>query len=219
MITTNELIEDLKKVKNKIKKIPSINDYKAHGTYGAWTISKRFGSWNISLKKCFGKIVKEKAPNRPIINCPVCGKQTKNPKYCSQSCAAIINNVLFPKNPRRKCLRCQIPTRSSTHYCRKCFTLNKIEKYGEHTINDFSSTYARHKYQKVRNHAHRVAKFYNIKKGCPFCNYKNHVQLCHIKDIRKFDKNTKLNVVNDPKNLIFLCPNHHWDLDHGMLKL
>jgi recombinational DNA repair protein RecR len=58
-----------------------------------------------------------------------------------------------------------------------------------------------------------------IKKHCQFCDYKNHFHLCHIKDIFKFDKSTKLKVVNDPKNLIFLCPNHHWDLDHGKLEL
>ena len=94
-----------------------------------------------------------------------------------------------------------------------------MQEYGEKTIKEFSSTYARHKYQKIRHHAHRVAKIHNIKKECPFCDYKNHVQLCHIKDIGEFDKNTKIKTVNNLNNLIYLCPNHHWDLDHGYLKL
>ena len=80
------------------------------------------------------------------------------------------------------------------------------------------STYARHKYQGIRNHAHKIAKYYNLKKECPYCDYKNHFQLCHIKDIKDFPKDTKLNIVNDPKNLVYLCPNHHWDLDHNLLK-
>jgi len=219
MIDTTQIIKDLIKVKNKIQKIPSMNDYNKYGSYDKYTVSRRFGSWNNALQNCFGEIIKIKAPNRPIINCLTCGKKTKNPKYCSRSCSAITNNSLFPKHPRRKCLRCQIPTRSTTHYCRKCLVLNKIEKFGEKTIQEFTSKYARHKYQPIRNHAHKVAKFHNIKKECPYCDYKNHVQLCHIKDIGKFNKDTKLNVVNDLSNLIYLCPNHHWDLDHGYLTL
>ena len=219
MTTTNELLKDLKKVKNEIKKIPSVLDYKKHGSFHPNTIGRRFGTWNNGLKKCFGEVVRIKSPNRPIINCPVCGEKTKNPKYCSKSCSAKINNSLFPKHPRRKCLKCELPTRSRTHYCKTCLISNRIEKYGEKVISDFSSTYARHKYQSIRNHAHQIARFYNIKKECPSCDYKNHVQLCHIKDIAKFDKNTKLKIVNNLKNLVFLCPNHHWDLGHGLLDI
>ena len=29
----------------------------------------------------------------------------------------------------------------------------------------------------------------------------------------------KIKVVNDLSNLVNLCPNHHWELDHGMLNL
>ena len=158
-----------------------------------------------------------------IINCPVCKQETTNPKYCSRSCAAIINNSLFPKNtknPRRLYLTCNKPTRSKSQYCRKCSNFRQVVKYGEEkTIQDFTATYARHRHQGIRNHAHKVAKYHNISKQCPLCNYKNHSQLCHIRDIKDFPKDTKLNIVNDPKNLIFLCPNHHWDLDHDFLKL
>ena len=219
MITNIKIIKDLNDVKNKINKIPSSIDYKEHGSFHTQTIARKFGSWNNALMECFGEIIREKPSERSIIKCPVCGKETKNPKYCSKSCSARINNSLFPKHPRRKCLRCQTPTRSKTHYCQKCLTLNKIEIYGEKTIKDFTSTYARHKYQNIRNHAHRIMHFYEIRKECPYCSYKNHVQLCHIKDIGKFNKNTKLNVVNALSNLIYLCPNHHWDLDHGLLSL
>ena len=176
MIPTNKMIEDLNNIKNKIQKIPSSNDYKKHGKFDPQTINTRFGSWNNALMECFGEIIREKAPDRPIINCPVCNEETKNPKYCSKSCAAHINNTLFPKNPKRKCLKCQNPTTSKTNYCRDCQILNKIEAYGEKTIKDFSSIYARHKYQNIRNHAHKVAKAYKIKKECHICDYTNHLQ-------------------------------------------
>jgi len=219
MTPTSVLIDDLKKVQQKINKIPSRKEYNSHGSFHDATISRRFGSWNKALKSTFGEVVRIKPPNRPIIKCLSCGEKTKNPKYCSSSCAAKINNGLFPKRPKRKCLRCGTPTTSKTHYCQKCLSLNKIEEYSEKTIDDFQSTYARHKYQQIRNHAHRIAHHHNLTKNCPFCDYENHFHLCHIKDISKFPKDTKLKVVNDLKNLIFLCPNHHWDLDHDKLKL
>ena len=41
-------------------------------------------------------------------------------------------------------------------------------------IKEFSSTYARHKYQGIRHHAHRVAKSHNLKPDkCPYCNYEH----------------------------------------------
>ena len=221
MITNKKMIKDLNDVKNKINKIPSKIDYREYGSFHPETISKRYGSWNNALRECFGEIVREKPSLRPIIKCPVCGKDTKNPKYCSSSCAAKINNSLFPKHPKRKCLRCGQPSRSKTHYCQKCLYINRVEKYGEeHIISDFTSSYARHKYQQIRNHAHNVAKIHKLKPyKCPYCDYSNQLELCHIKDIKDFSKNTKLKIVNDIKNLIYLCPNHHWDLDHGFLIL
>ncbi len=220
MTTKIELSEDLKKVKNELKTIPSRSKYEKYGKYNPRTFRNHFGTWNNALQSCFGEVVRIKAPNRPIIICPVCNKKTKNPKYCSRSCSAKINSSLFPKRPKRKCLRCQSLTQSKTHYCAKCLILNRIEEYGEKSIKDFTSTYARHKYQSIRNHAHQVAKYHNLKPSkCSICHYNNKLDLCHIKGISKFDKNTKLNIVNDIKNLIYLCPNHHWDLDHSYLKL
>ena len=222
MTDINEIIKDLINVKNELQKIPSSNDYKKYGSFHPATISRRFGSWNRALIECFGEVIRKRGHAKPIIHCHVCDKETKNPKYCSRSCAAKINNSLFPKNPKRprhKCPNCQSFTTSKAKLCRKCNSFIDLQNFGEKTIEDFSSTYARHKYQGIRHHAHRVAKYYNIKKECPFCDYKNHTQLCHIKDIGKFDKTTKIKVVNDLKNLIYLCPNHHWDLDHDLLKL
>src|SRR4051794_27025032 len=42
------------------------------------------------------------ASNHPLLRiaiaeCPVCGQKTRNPKFCSRSCAAKMNNILVPK--------------------------------------------------------------------------------------------------------------------------
>lgn len=103
--------------------------------------------------------------------------------------------------------------------CSQCFSKKKTEQFGEKKISDFSSTYARHRYQAVRHHAHRVAKFYGLEKKCQICDYDKHVHLSHKKPIASFSKNTRLSVVNNIKNLGYLCPNHHWELDEDLLKL
>jgi hypothetical protein len=39
------------------------------------------------------------------------------------------------------------------------------------------------------------------------------------KPVSKFAKNATLGQINSKKNLVPLCPNHHWDLDHGKLDI
>lgn len=54
---------------------------------------------------------------------------------------------------------------------------------------------------------------------CAVCGYTHHVQICHIIPVSKFPKTATVREVNDSSNLIALCPNHHWEFDHGILKL
>lgn len=46
-----------------------------------------------------------------MIKCQCCGKSTTNPKYCSRSCAATLNNSKYIKNPPKvnpkSCKKCQ----------------------------------------------------------------------------------------------------------------
>ena len=54
---------------------------------------------------------------------------------------------------------------------------------------------------------------------CQVCQYSFHIELAHIKPISSFDLDTPINIVNDPSNILVLCRNHHWEFDHGVLKL
>lgn len=49
---------------------------------------------------------------------------------------------------------------------------------------------------------------------CRNCDYKKHVELAHIKPVHSFPKTAKLIEVNATKNLMWLCPNCHWEYDH-----
>ena len=50
--------------------------------------------------------------------------------------------------------------------------------------------------------------------GCEQCGWKHHVEVCHIKSISDFSKDTVVSVINDRSNLKLLCPNCHWLFDH-----
>ncbi len=53
-----------------------------------------------------------------MIQCYCCEKSTSNPKYCSRSCAAKINNKLIPKrNPQGSCKICSINIKTREVFC------------------------------------------------------------------------------------------------------
>ena len=140
--------------------------------------------------------------------------------FCTHSCAATFNN----KRKKRKqhgCKVCGAPTRlyKNDFRCRSCYMADFIKEFGERIIEEFKSTYARHRYQKIRSHAHRVANYAELIKACNVCGYDRHVELAHKISIGSFSKESKLREVNSVDNLVYLCPNHHWELDVGILDL
>ena len=78
-------------------------------------------------------------------------------------------------------------------------------------------------WQSARNSIRRLA--YNIyyenndTHECAICGYKHHIDVAHIKAVSDFDDNATLREINDINNLIGLCPNHHWEYDHGLITL
>src|SRR5579885_737344 len=82
------------------------------------------------------------------------------------------------------------------------------EKYGKRTAIMF---------HEVRNFCRSWNK--HLLGPCQGCGYDKHVEMCHIKGIATFDLDTPLGIVNDEKNVVILCRNCHWELDHGMRPL
>jgi len=58
-----------------------------------------------------------------------------------------------------------------------------------------------------------------IRQSCRVCGYDKHVEVCHIKAIKSFDDSATFSEVNSIHNLVFLCPNCHWEFDKGLLNL
>ena len=147
--------------------------------------------------------------------CLFCEGPTNNPKFCSRACAAKINNKTAPKRKKEgKCKICNISIKSSRTYCKECFSTHRL-------INDITlgqAMYREHHtssaYALVRARARATDKF---KKAtcCSFCGYSKHIEACHIKPISKYAPDTLLSEINKEENIIPLCRNCHWELDHA----
>ena len=138
----------------------------------------------------------------------------KGQLYCSRKCS---NQVLAdsrrkPPKARRVCSTCSrrttLPDRC--RLCRADFrTLDEVGfKYG--SASDRASI--------IRDHSRK--NYLRSVEGtpeCEFCGYTTHVQVCHIRPVKDFPPSATLAEVNHRSNLVGLCPNHHWELDHGFL--
>ena len=54
-------------------------------------------------------------------------------------------------------------------------------------------------------------------KVCVVCSYAKHIEVAHIKGAMTFPGDTLISTINSLDNLIALCPNHHHELDHGLM--
>jgi len=147
-------------------------------------------------------------------NC-VCGNKKQ---ICSKQCR--ICYVKDIKKPPINC-RCGKQKSKKANMCRICCRLNKLKN----TENTKSLKDLIHKnkrqciYVRIRDHAKNKFNALDIKKECKICGYDFYVELAHIKPIHKFKLTTKIKKINDVKNLVYLCPNHHKELDKGKIKM
>jgi predicted restriction endonuclease len=86
-------------------------------------------------------------------------------------------------------------------------TLSEIEYTKHHKSTAFSA---------VREHARRKSRFARIHE-CERCGYNKHVECCHVRAITDFPMDATVAEVNADENIIVLCPNCHWEFDHGII--
>lgn len=137
--------------------------------------------------------------------------------YCSSSCAAAVNNRTAIKRKRKKsCPRCGSPVLCNHTYCGPCYR-------AKHYLSDKTIAEAvggrkdANRYTGIRSNARKAYSVSSKPKCCAACGYSKHIQICHIRDIADFPRDTLISTVNHLDNLVALCPNHHWEFDHGHL--
>ena len=141
--------------------------------------------------------------------------------FCNSSCAAKYNNRKFPKRKMKdqECESCGsiYQHKNTTIQCPVCQKMGSVDDSTTiaeslFTKSDVIMTKTS-KYSKIRDHAKRVMQ--DAPKQCALTGYDKHVEVCHIIPIRQLRLDAPLSIVNDPRNLVLLSPNAHWEVDHG----
>lgn len=138
--------------------------------------------------------------------------------FCSNSCAATFNNVKFHKRKKlmHPCATCSTEVWRKRKYCKKECDPQFVD-WSKVTIGTIRKRSTMNKHVAIRCHANRIYKLAKKPDYCAICAYSKCYQVCHIKAVKNFSNSTVMTVVNSLNNLIALCPNHHWELDHNLL--
>ena len=160
-------------------------------------------------------------------------RQIKKKKFCNRQCSGLYSTAerkaerlkisrmgvcaRYGENYEAKIVPCvvcgentNIGVKNHRKFCKKCWG---IEKDRTSNIMKKDSTHP-----KIRSHARIIANV-AVNNSCIYCRYERYVEVCHIKPVRDFSDESLLSEINHPDNLIVLCRNHHWELDHGVLDL
>ena len=69
----------------------------------------------------------------------------------------------------------------------------------------------------IRKDADKTFKKEDGNCACCICGYNKHVQIAHIKPVSSFKETDLIGEINNIKNLVPLCPNHHWEYDNDKM--
>jgi 5-methylcytosine-specific restriction endonuclease McrA len=140
--------------------------------------------------------------------------------FCCRSCSAIYNNKhrTIARNGRRfkTCGGCGKKTYAKGGLCRKC-TSSSHAKFLSMTKGDLKDR--RGNYQSWRSsiNRHAIKTFRSSGKqyACAICGYDINIEVHHIVPVSNFLDSALISEINSLDNLIALCPNHHWEVEHG----
>ena len=181
---------------------------------------------------------RERLKNVPPKLCERCGKiipktletlsTYSRRRFCSKSCARRRGNAstAICRNCGKEFER-PMSEKLGRHVrrrlCDPCWDMNKgIKGHArEYTVEELLRYYkGNHRLlqARIRMNAILVRKRDKVTEcEVPDCNYSKHVQVCHIRAVASFSGSTMLGEINARENIVYLCPNHHWEFDHGQL--
>lgn len=169
----------------------------------------------IKVKKKFKKLNKK--------NLCLCGnfKNQFKSKTCRQCYLKLIKETRVAYTKSNNTCNCGEYKSKTTINCNACYLKIKRDKVLNKTIEYYwkMNRGSPNAYVHIRTNARKLMNESGIDKQCKNCKYNIHVEVCHIKSIKDFNKLTTLKEVNDLTNLIYLCPNCHWEFDKGKLTI
>ena len=151
-------------------------------------------------------------------NCLHCGVATANAKYCSRSHAAIHTNQQAPKRRlTRTCAECETLIPGSRQFC--AVHGKRKADYRLLTVAQLKAKDAIKHPSYYRGYLNSITRLLNAHRPrvCQACGYAKHVEYCHVLPIKAFPDSTTVQEVSGPTNILVLCPNCHWEYDHGLV--
>lgn len=165
--------------------------------------------------------------------CPVCKRSytrkqqhvNRNKKLdrinvCSRSCANFAR-----RKPKKQhyCKMCGSEMRQGKYRnCEDCREINK-NKTLSYTVSQIRDAYKSKSglafAAKIRGYSKTIYDRSDQPKCCIVCGYNKHYEVCHIRPVKTFDDSATMAEVHSLDNLIALCPNCHWEFDHGLITL
>lgn len=148
-------------------------------------------------------------------------------KFCNKSCSASYNNKNRIKKVK-KCLYCNsdIVGKSVRKFCsRKCSSEQQslLSQKARESTTKKELFERRGSWQSARAGIQKDARTVYLKSGkpmeCKICGYSKHVEVCHIISVSEFSEDSTFGEINNPNNLVGLCPNHHWEFDNGFIQI
>lgn len=154
-------------------------------------------------------------------NCEYCGSivtrkvwGSDKARFCSLPCASRSRGD--GHHNWNTCARCKGSKSQSRRdsLCRYCRAQEKSQQISSTTVGELRRRYSVHAFHsKVRNYA----RYGREKAPCAECGYDFHTAVCHVIPVAAFPDTATLGEINSEDNLVNLCPNHHWEFDHGAL--
>ena len=148
-------------------------------------------------------------------------RETRQQSFCNKSCYGEYQ-TLRARTCKKCCEQFKIGRQnngavSKTLVCQNC----KPDDISTLTKGQIFSI--RKNWQSARSHIQKAArklfKTLNPQSKCEVCGYTAHVEVAHRQSVSSFSNNSLISEINDIKNLVGLCPNHHWEFDNGLLQL
>lgn len=142
-------------------------------------------------------------------------------KFCSLECSR--EQTIRTKKIIRICIECGRTRSKNSEKCRSCYNKENVS-IGERTLGSYvdGEKYLTSKCQNIRRDARiKMEKEYPFEiRKCKYCNndeFKEVLEVHHIKGILKFELSVKIKETNSLENMIWVCPSHHAMLEKGLL--
>ena len=145
---------------------------------------------------------------------------TKKKSFCSYSCSSTFNSRRRYASIEKNRCQCGKVIRKKYKQCIECLQgerqatrpITKGELFKRRSTWQSARTY-------IRNVSHRNMEESKRDKVCFCCQYSKHVEIAHIKSVSSFSDDTTIHEICSVDNLVYLCPNCHWEYDNQVLTI